>query len=25
VPLLQLRLYSIDGETYYGASLAVSF
>jgi hypothetical protein len=25
VPLLRLRLYSIDGETYYGASLAVSF
>lgn len=25
VPLLRLRLYSIDGETYYGASLSVSF
>jgi hypothetical protein len=25
VPLLRLRLYSIDGETYYGASLALSF
>lgn len=25
VPLLRLRLYSIDGETFYGASLAVSF
>ncbi|MGQ9486824.1 MAG: hypothetical protein ACUVR7_04995 [Armatimonadota bacterium] len=25
LPLLRLRLYSLDGETYYGASLAVSF
>ena len=25
VPLLRLRLYTIAGETYYGASLAVSF
>lgn len=25
VPLLRLRLYNIDGETYYGASLAVTF
>lgn len=25
VPLLRLRLYSLDGETFYGASLAVSF
>lgn len=25
VPLLRLRLYSIGGETYYGASLGVSF
>ncbi|MCS6950109.1 MAG: hypothetical protein RMM06_01445 [Armatimonadota bacterium] len=25
VPLLRLRLYSLDGKTFYGASLAVSF
>ncbi len=25
VPLLRLRLYSLDGQTFYGASLSVSF